>query len=89
MRGGERELETCECGNRLTQWDIAQCEWCEYPDPPIYKVMFYGLCEMENHGRNDLYTLTRGDITHDVWATSKTNAQMIFDDYFGGGKNED
>jgi len=82
MRQEERELETCECGNRLREGDIAMCEWCEYPDPPMYKVMSDCLYQMESGGLNDPYTFVLGGIEREVWATSRENALLILKDHY-------
>jgi hypothetical protein len=82
MRGGERELETCECGNRLREGDIAMCEWCENPDVPYYKSMWDALYQLDSGGLNDPYTFVLGGIEREVWATSRENALLILKDHY-------
>lgn len=70
-------MSKCECGNAITE-DVEMCEWCEYPDAPIYKITPYGIQQMENAGLSVPYDIQ--GIT--VWATSIENARLIYADAF-------
>lgn len=76
----------CECGNKITEFyadgsQPTQCEWCEYPDPPMYKINHYGdSIELVFLGlAGDRKRIRRGNVT--AVAPSRESAKAILDDY--------
>jgi hypothetical protein len=82
----------CDCGNRIDWRELGdgatQCEWCECPDPPIYRIMFGcdddTLLYFVGPIGDDGVQISRGDVT--AIAPSAGLAEAILDDYL---KKED
>jgi hypothetical protein len=71
----------CDCGNKITE-DVTLCEWCEYPETPMYKATKLGnmtiLCFL---GLGDKgYELEHG-VDLRVLAPSIESADLILQDY--------
>jgi hypothetical protein len=77
----------CDCGNNVDWRELGdyatQCEWCEYPDPPIYRIMFGcnddTLLYFVGPIGDDGVQISRGDVT--AIAPTAGLAQAILDDY--------
>lgn len=79
-------MKRCECGNKIDPRDLGedatQCEWCEYPEVPIYKINEFG---EEIHlyfvGMNGIpgVRIKKGLIS--AIAPSKESARLILEDY--------
>jgi hypothetical protein len=75
----------CECGNNIDTSDLGDdavfCEWCLYPECPIYTVHEIGgsvILRFLNLGE-DSFVLDSKNVS--VFAPNAELAQMIFDDY--------
>lgn len=83
------ETVKCECGNEVAEAPgngifSEFCEFCIYPETPIYKMTGYGvLQEMECHGRDKMHAVEfpGGERFH-VYAMNEASAVLIAEDYF-------
>ena len=82
-----KQMNTCECGNKIDPRDLGedatQCEWCETPEVPIYKINEYGnRVELFCLGMiGGGFVLVKDDVS--VIAPNKTSAELILNDYLG------
>lgn len=71
----------CDCGNWISYRDMGEgatvCEWCEYPECPIYAETGWGLSQCFQTDWNEHYNI--GGVS--VWAQSKESAILIAMDY--------
>lgn len=80
------EMKRCDCGNKIDPRDLGdhatQCEWCETPEVPIYKINNLGdsvlLCWVGPF--SDGVRLIHSDKLS-VTAPSEASARLILDDY--------
>lgn len=80
-------MTKCACGNSIDPRnmgdDAKQCEWCEYPETPMYKINdyqdFVELYPLGFTASGRGVKITRGNVTAYGW--NKETAQMIIDDY--------
>ena len=79
----------CDCGNRIDWRELGfhatRCEWCETPDPPIYRIMFGcnddTLLYFVGPIGDDGVQISHGDVT--AIAPSAGLAEAILADYLG------
>jgi hypothetical protein len=77
----------CQCGNNIDPRnmgeDATQCEWCEYPETPMYKINdyvdFIELFPLGFAAAGKGVKITRGNVT--VYSWNKETALMIMNDY--------
>lgn len=82
----------CECGNNIDPCnmgeDATQCEWCEYPETPMYKINDYQdfteLVPLGFAAAGKGVKITRGNVTAYGW--NRETALMILNDYTNKGE---
>ena len=87
MAAREDSPPKCECGNTIRYANAdgtypAQCEWCENPETPFYKINVYGeTTELRFLGMVGEGVEVRYSDTLTAVAPSEASAQLILDDY--------
>lgn len=76
----------CECGNILDPAvdgpDALKCEWCEYPEPPMYKIHeVQGFTMLFFIDGGKWNTMRFGNDEVAAYAPSIEAAKAIFEDY--------
>lgn len=79
----------CDCGNKLEDGQT-MCEWCEYPETPIYRIKQYeaGLTSLFWVGQySDGIEIWHGGNLN-VYAPTKESGMLILEDYLNKKEQE-